>query len=128
MTTTKLYVKYVYYHIINRKITLSGTNSLLHYRATIITLSDSKFIALLGQNYYIIRQQVYYIIGRCYYIIRQLLHYQAFFLHHQTVITLIVDYYIIGCTTCPQRGRTSPLIYQQCYEYNNACITRHAFV
>ena len=43
-----------------------------------------------SKSYYIIGQEVYYIIGRFYYIIGQLLHYRAFF------ITLLGTYYSIG--------------------------------
>ena len=49
-------------------------------------IKQEEFITLSGKHYYIIRQQLYYII-------RRLLHYQA-------VITLIGDYYIIGCNNC----------------------------
>ena len=42
-------------------------------------------IAVSVKNYYIIGQQVYYIIGRFYYIIGHLLHYLAFFLHYRAV-------------------------------------------
>ena len=49
-----------------------------------------------SKSYYIIGQEVYYIIGRFYYIIGQLLQYRAFLLHYRAVITVSGVYYING--------------------------------
>jgi len=83
-------------------------------------------ITLSGENDYIIKQQVYYIIRWCYYVIRH------------AVITLSGDYYIIGCTNTDEhadpdmfgasarakpnaapRFKTSPNFYESADIYND---------
>ena len=84
--TNKSDVKCVRYYIIRRK--------LLHYQAR-------------GVHYIIRQTLLYYQAASLLHYRVMLLHYQAILLHYQAVITLIGDYYIIGCNSvdcCVQFG------------------------